>query len=87
MISLERRFAALAAAAVVGAAAGTVVGDAADYERPWQKALGVRSEASNRHHGLGQRMPARAQEHGWQYALRVRSEALNERYGLGDDTP
>ena len=86
MTSFKRTFAALAAAAVLGAAAGTVAGDAANFGPPWQKALGLRSDALNRNHGLGERAAARAQEQGWQYALRVRSEGLNERYGLGDET-
>jgi hypothetical protein len=84
MTRFEHALAVMVAVATVGTGAGAVMGDAAGYNRPWQKALGARSEALNQQYGLGHRADARAQEQGWQYALRVRSEARNERYDLGD---
>jgi hypothetical protein len=70
----------------VALAAGVTAGAAGTADRPgWEQALSARSDALNRHYGLGQygRATVGTSSADWQQALQIRSEALNRKYGLG----
>jgi hypothetical protein len=61
-------------------------------DEPSRKSLEARSEALNRHYGLGKwefkTSPATlGDEPAWLFALRIRSEALNKQYKLGEYEP
>jgi hypothetical protein len=74
------------ATAVVALVAGVTAGGAGTADRlGWQEALSARSDALNRHYGLGEygRAALGTSDSDWQRALGARSEALNRKYALG----
>jgi hypothetical protein len=82
MINNLRYIGVLGAVYVACTAAATA--QAADPD--WLVALTARSEAMNRHYGLGEygRQGARsASSPEWLVALNARSDALNRKHGLG----
>jgi hypothetical protein len=77
---------------VVLVAAVTVVDLSEAVSKPsWQQALIARSDALNRHYGLGRYAGTHRKTASstalppWKKALIARSDALNRRYGLGRD--
>jgi hypothetical protein len=81
-----RRFGiTLLAVASVAASIGAGAGMTKDTP-PWLEAINARSEALNKHYGLGdyaQRRTLGKPAPGWYEALMARSDGMNRRYGLG----
>jgi hypothetical protein len=71
------------------AIAATAFGSKSPETPAWEKALMARSDALNRHYGLGKYAGTRtktarqAEMPAWEKALMARSDALNRHYGLG----
>ena len=68
---MSGRIASILVMAALSAGGASAAGASGAAESDWKRALRVRSEAMNKHYGLGEYAPS------WRHALEVRSEALN----------